>query len=98
MRIVNKQQFKSVAFPVIGAGTGSYRQAEALSLMLEVFANIDSYADVHSSAIYALMRSSGGAQSPRNRFQSSMFVNLAKDGRSQPSLARLACKAARSDT
>jgi O-acetyl-ADP-ribose deacetylase len=46
MRIVNEQRFKSVAFPLIGAGTGGYREADALALMLEAFSGIDTYANV----------------------------------------------------
>lgn len=46
MRIVEEEGFASVAFPVIGAGTGSIRQQKALDLMLAEFADIDGSADV----------------------------------------------------
>jgi len=46
MHLVNRQGYGSVAFPIIGAGTGGYRQADALQLMLEAFAGIESQASV----------------------------------------------------
>ncbi len=46
MHLVKLQGFGSVAFPIIGAGTGGYRQADALQLMLEAFAGIESQASV----------------------------------------------------
>ncbi|MDK9716229.1 MAG: macro domain-containing protein [Sulfuritalea sp.] len=46
MDLVNRHGFGSVAFPVIGAGTGGYRQADALALMLEAFSRVTSPAAV----------------------------------------------------
>lgn len=46
MSLVNNQDFKSVAFPVIGAGTGGFGESGALELMQEAFASIDSAAKV----------------------------------------------------
>ena len=46
MNLVNQHGFQSLAFPIIGAGTGGYRQADALKLMLDAFAGIDSAAKV----------------------------------------------------
>ncbi len=46
MRTVNEHAYKSVAFPVIGGGTGGFGESGALELMLEAFAEIDSVAEV----------------------------------------------------
>jgi O-acetyl-ADP-ribose deacetylase (regulator of RNase III) len=46
MRIVNERSFRSVAFPVIGGGTGGFGEEGALKLMCEAFAGIDSAAEV----------------------------------------------------
>jgi O-acetyl-ADP-ribose deacetylase (regulator of RNase III) len=46
MELVDRQGFGSVAFPVIGAGTGGFPQADALQLMLEAFAEVTSPAAV----------------------------------------------------
>jgi O-acetyl-ADP-ribose deacetylase (regulator of RNase III) len=46
MALVNQHGFGSVAFPVIGAGTGGYPQADALQLMLDAFARVTSPASV----------------------------------------------------
>ncbi|MEI7638320.1 MAG: macro domain-containing protein [Syntrophus sp. (in: bacteria)] len=46
MRIVNEQQFKSVAFPIIGAGTGGFGEEGALLLMQEAIQKIESSAKV----------------------------------------------------
>ncbi|GHU18333.1 hypothetical protein FACS189475_03630 [Betaproteobacteria bacterium] len=46
MSLVAKHGFSSVAFPVIGAGSGSYNQASALDLMLAAFQQISSSARV----------------------------------------------------
>lgn len=46
MSLVNKNDFQSVAFPIIGAGTGGFGEEGALKLMIEAFANIDSPAMV----------------------------------------------------
>jgi O-acetyl-ADP-ribose deacetylase len=42
MSLVNEHGYKSVAFPVIGAGTGGFGEDGALKLMLESFTAIDS--------------------------------------------------------
>jgi len=46
MELVNQHGFASVAFPIIGAGTGGYGQDGALQLMLDAFAGIASPASV----------------------------------------------------
>ena len=46
MAIVEVQDFASVAFPVIGAGSGSFDEAGALAFMLEELASIPSSARV----------------------------------------------------
>lgn len=46
MAFVNDHSFTSVAFPIIGAGKGGYRQSDALQLMLEAFSGVDSDAAV----------------------------------------------------
>lgn len=46
MRIVAEQQFGSVAFPIIGSGSGNRSRATALRYMLEEFATIESNARV----------------------------------------------------
>ncbi len=46
MRIVNERVFNSVAFPIIGAGTGGFGESGALAFMLEAFSEIDSAAAV----------------------------------------------------
>ena len=46
MNIVNKKEFLSVAFPIIGGGTGGCAEVEALAFMLEAFAEVDSSAQV----------------------------------------------------
>lgn len=46
MSLVNERGYKSVAFPVIGAGTGGFGEHGALQLMLEAFATVDSSAAV----------------------------------------------------
>lgn len=46
MSIVDAQHFSSVAFPVIGAGSGGVDEQKALQLMMEAFAKIDSCAQV----------------------------------------------------
>ena len=42
MHLANEHKFGSVAFPVIGSGTGGFRQTDALQLMLDSFAQIES--------------------------------------------------------
>jgi O-acetyl-ADP-ribose deacetylase (regulator of RNase III) len=46
MELVNQHGFASVAFPIIGAGTGGYGSEGALQLMLDAFAGIASPASV----------------------------------------------------
>jgi O-acetyl-ADP-ribose deacetylase len=46
MRLVDAGGFTSVAFPVVGAGTGGFGEDGALKLMLEAFAGITSDAQV----------------------------------------------------
>ena len=46
MSLVAKHGFSSVAFPIIGAGSGGYDQASALELMLAAFQRISSPARV----------------------------------------------------
>ena len=46
MHIVNEKHFGSVAFPVIGAGTGGFGEAGALALMLEALEIIETQAEV----------------------------------------------------
>lgn len=50
MGIVNEQKFSTVAFPVIGSGSGGVwglGQAKAMNLMLEAFNKLDSQAAVY---------------------------------------------------
>ena len=46
MGIVNEKDFQSVAFPIIGAGTGGFGEGGALQLMQEAFSEIESSAEV----------------------------------------------------
>ncbi len=46
MRLVDEHRYRSVAFPIIGAGTGGFDHESALRLMREAFATIDSPAEV----------------------------------------------------
>ena len=46
MDIVEAQHFQSVAFPVIGAGSGSFNVEKALALMVDQFAALQSSAKV----------------------------------------------------
>ena len=46
MRIVKEQGFRSVAFPIIGAGSGSFPPDRALAIMLDEFDTIESDANV----------------------------------------------------
>lgn len=46
MSLVNENNFRSVAFPVIGAGTGGFGEDAALQLMLDALATVDSPAAV----------------------------------------------------
>jgi O-acetyl-ADP-ribose deacetylase (regulator of RNase III) len=46
MKIVNEQGFKSVAFPLIGSGSGNRGRAWSKKLMLHAFSEIESNAEV----------------------------------------------------
>jgi len=46
MEIVNKENFKSAAFPVIGSGSGNRGKKWSLQLMLSAFEKIESRANV----------------------------------------------------
>jgi len=46
MGIVEQEGFASVAFPIIGAGSGSFKKDKALALMLDEFESITSEAEV----------------------------------------------------
>lgn len=46
LMLVNQHKFDSVAFPVIGAGTGGFDQGTALSIMTSTLKRIDSTATV----------------------------------------------------
>lgn len=46
MQIVNQNNFNSVAFPIIGAGTGGFGESGALALMVEAFQSIDTDSEV----------------------------------------------------
>jgi len=46
MRIVEEKGFASVAFPIIGAGSGGFDQARALELMLDELGDMSSASDV----------------------------------------------------
>ena len=46
MSLVNQHSFQSVAFPIIGAGTGGFGEEGALDLMVEALASLDSPATV----------------------------------------------------
>jgi O-acetyl-ADP-ribose deacetylase (regulator of RNase III) len=46
MKLVDQHGFRSVAFPVLGAGSGGFDQAAALALMLEAFREISTTAQV----------------------------------------------------
>ena len=46
MAIVNTRQYTSVAFPIIGSGSGSRSREKALTLMLEAFDALESRASV----------------------------------------------------
>jgi O-acetyl-ADP-ribose deacetylase (regulator of RNase III) len=46
MKIVNAKHYRSVAFPIIGSGSGNRSRHRALSIMLEVFEITESDSDV----------------------------------------------------
>jgi O-acetyl-ADP-ribose deacetylase (regulator of RNase III) len=48
MKIVNEKEIISVAFPIIGAGSGSFNTAKAKLIMLDEFAQINSDAKILS--------------------------------------------------
>ncbi len=47
MAIVNEQKYQSVAFPLIGSGSGNRGQEWSLSVMLKAFRSIESDANVN---------------------------------------------------
>lgn len=46
MSLVNNHQFRSVAFPIVGAGTGGFGEDGALQMMLDAFSSIETSATV----------------------------------------------------
>jgi O-acetyl-ADP-ribose deacetylase len=46
IRLVNENNFQSAAFPIIGAGSGSFRQSQALEIMIDELAQLDTNAKV----------------------------------------------------
>lgn len=46
MEIVKQKGFRSVAFPIIGAGTGGFGESGALAIMQEALAEVESQAQV----------------------------------------------------
>jgi O-acetyl-ADP-ribose deacetylase (regulator of RNase III) len=46
MELVDRHEFRSVAFPIIGAGSGGMNQSRALNFMLDEFRSIKSAAAV----------------------------------------------------
>ena len=44
--IVNKQKFSSVAFPIIGAGSGGFKKEKAKAIMLDVLKRIETDANI----------------------------------------------------
>ncbi|HZS07363.1 MAG TPA: macro domain-containing protein [Blastocatellia bacterium] len=46
MRLVSEKNFSSVAFPIIGSGSGGFSQSKALKIMLDELASIQSVAGV----------------------------------------------------
>jgi len=46
MKIVEENNFESVAFPIIGAGSGSFNTEKALTCMMHAFSAIDTHAKV----------------------------------------------------
>ncbi|MEW6709282.1 MAG: macro domain-containing protein, partial [Candidatus Riflebacteria bacterium] len=46
MRLVNDNGFNSVAFPLIGSGSGNRGKAWSKEIMLETFASLETSADV----------------------------------------------------
>jgi O-acetyl-ADP-ribose deacetylase len=46
MKIVNERNFTSVAFPIIGAGSGGFKESKAKEIMLGELSKIESKAKV----------------------------------------------------
>lgn len=46
MKIVRQHGFRSVAFPIIGAGSGGFDESGALTLMQQALAGIEHSAEV----------------------------------------------------
>jgi O-acetyl-ADP-ribose deacetylase (regulator of RNase III) len=46
MRLVNEHELNSVAFPIIGSGTGGFTEAAALDLMMNAFQSLNTSAKV----------------------------------------------------
>jgi O-acetyl-ADP-ribose deacetylase len=46
MQIVTQHNFSSVAFPIIGAGTGGFGESGALALMIEALESVDTESEV----------------------------------------------------
>lgn len=46
MQIVNQQKYDSVAFPIIGAGSGNFKIDRALGIILDELAKVETNADV----------------------------------------------------
>jgi O-acetyl-ADP-ribose deacetylase (regulator of RNase III) len=46
MEIVHRERFTSVAFPVLGAGTGGFEMSQAIEIMRSVLAQTESAAEV----------------------------------------------------
>ena len=46
MRLVHEHELKSVAFPIVGAGSGGFKEAAALDIMMDAFQAIDTPAQV----------------------------------------------------
>lgn len=46
MKIAQEHDFKSIAFPIIGAGTGLFKKEKAIDLMIDRFNHLDLNAEV----------------------------------------------------
>ncbi len=46
MEIVNENKFNSIAFPVLGAGSGGFNTEKALNIMIDEFKKISSNAEI----------------------------------------------------
>jgi len=58
--IVNKEMFASVAFPVIGSGTGRMNKKKALKIMVDELSNLNSNAEVIIVQYHSSKRNSNG--------------------------------------